>query len=156
MVVHAQPNSDYCFVCGRKNPHGLHMTFYDNGQDMVLAEYTVPDAYQGYPGVVHGGVVSAMLDEAVGRVALIGDHHHFMMTVKMQVKFRHPVPVAVPLRIIGEVVKMRGRIGQAIGRVELPDGIIAAEAELVLADLPPELRRTDQTDLEALGWRIDT
>ena len=110
------------------------------------------EPYQGYPGVVHGGVVSAMLDEVVGRVALIGDHHHFMMTVKMQVKFRQPVPTDTPLRIVGELVKLRGRIGQAVGRIELPDGTIAAEAELVLADLPTELRRHD---MEALGWRVD-
>ncbi len=148
-----QPNSDYCFICGRLNPHGLHMRFYDNGHNQVVSEYTVPTEYQGYPGVVHGGIVSAMLDEVVGRVALIGDHHHFMMTVKIQMKFRQPVPVETPLRLVGEVVKLRGRIGQAIGRIELPDGTIAAEAELVLADLPAELRRTD---VEVLGWRLDS
>lgn len=150
--MNLQPNSDFCFVCGRANPRGLHMRFTDNGHNQVVSDYTVAEPYQGYPGVVHGGVVSAMLDEVVGRVALIGDHHHFMMTVKMQVKFRQPVPTDTPLRIVGELVKLRGRIGQAVGRIELPDGSIAAEAELVLADLPTELRRND---IEALGWRVD-
>ena len=58
-----QPNSDTCFICGRSNPVGLQMTFFDNGVDEVYAEHTVPDLYQSYPGLVHGGIVTAMLDE---------------------------------------------------------------------------------------------
>ena len=68
--LHKQPNSDDCFICGRNNPHGLYMTFYDNGEDEVHSHYTVSDAYQGYPDVVHGGIVAAMLDEAVGHCVL--------------------------------------------------------------------------------------
>jgi acyl-coenzyme A thioesterase PaaI-like protein len=150
--MNLQPSSDYCFVCGRKNTHGLHMQFYDDGQDKVVSDYTVCEPFQGYPGLVHGGILSAMLDEVVGRVALIGDHHHFMMTVKLEVKFRHPVPVNTPLRLVGERVKIRGRIGQACGRIELPDGTIAVEASLVLADIPEPFR---QDDPAALGWRVD-
>jgi acyl-coenzyme A thioesterase PaaI-like protein len=148
-----QPNSDYCFVCGRKNEHGLRMTFYDNGRDQVFADYTVADAYQGFPGVVHGGIVAAMLDEVVGRVAMIGDHHHFMMSVKLQVKYRQPTPTAVPLRIVGQLIKLRGRLGQATGAIHLPDGSIAAEAAMTLADLPAHLR--PNSNLAELGWYID-
>jgi hypothetical protein len=78
-MMNLQPNSDYCFVCGRNNPKGLYMQFYDNGRDEVHAHYMIPDHYQGYPGVVHGGVIAAILDEVVFRVAMIEDHHHFMM-----------------------------------------------------------------------------
>jgi len=151
--MNKQPNSDFCFVCGRKNPHGLYMTFYDDGQDEVVAEYSVSPDYQGYPGVVHGGVVAAMLDEAVGRVAMIADHHHFMMSVRLEIKYRHPVPTATPLRIVGRVVRLRGRLGRAVGQILLPDGQVAAEAAMTLADVPAELLAN--ADLEALGWRID-
>ncbi len=129
------------------------MTFYDNGEDEVFADYTVPDAYQGYPGIVHGGIVAAMLDEVVGRVAMIGDHHHFMMSVRMDVKYRHPVPTETPLRITGRIVRLRGRLGKAMGEVTLPDGTVAAEAALTLADVPEEM--VANADLEALGWRVD-
>ncbi len=60
--MNKQPTSNYCFVCGRKNPRGLYMAFYDNGRDEVYAEYTIPEDYQGYPGIVHGGVQAAILD----------------------------------------------------------------------------------------------
>ena len=148
-----QPNSDHCFICGRKNPHGLYMTFYDNGLDEVHSEYKVPDEYQSYPGIVHGGIIAAMLDEAVGRVAMIGDHHHFMMSVKLEVKYRRPVPTETPLSIVGRIVKLRGRLGKAVGEIILPDGAVAAESAMTLADVPPEM--LVGVDVEALGWRVD-
>ncbi len=153
-MVNRQPNSDYCFVCGRKNPHGLYMTFYDNGENEVVSTYTVAEAYQGYPGVVHGGIVAAMLDEVVARVSMIGDHHHFMMSVKLEVKYRHPVPTQTPLRIVGRIVRLRGRLGKAVGQVILPDGTVAAESEMTLADVPKELLA--DANLEALGWYVDS
>lgn len=153
MHVNQQPNSDYCFVCGRNNPHGLYMTFYDNGDNEVVANYTVPADYQGYPGVVHGGVVAAMLDEVVARVAMIKDHHHFMMSVRLEVKYRHPVPTETPLKIVGRIVRLRGRLGKAVGEVVLPDGMVAAEAAMTLADVPQEMMAA--ANLEALGWYVD-
>lgn len=148
-----QPNSDYCFVCGRKNPHGLYMTFYDNGENEVLSEYTVPEAFQGYPGVVHGGIVSAMLDEVVARVSMIKDRHRFMMSVKLEVKFRHPVPTETPLKIVGRIVRLGSRLGKAVGEIYVPDGQLVAESAMTLADIPSEL--LGSANLEALGWAID-
>ena len=152
-VYTQQPNSDHCFICGRKNPHGLYMTFYDNGVDEVISEYTVSEDYQGYPGIVHGGIVAAMLDEAVGRVAMIADHHHFMMSVKLAVKYRQPVPTETPLKVNGRIVKLRGRLGKAVGEIRLPDGSLLAEAAMTLADIPAEI--INGANLEALGWRVD-
>jgi acyl-coenzyme A thioesterase PaaI-like protein len=152
-LLRKQPNSDHCFVCGRKNPRGLYMSFYDDGEQRVVARYTVPDAYQGYPGIVHGGILAAMLDEAVGRVAMIGDHHHFMMSVKLEIKYRHPVPTNAPLLIVGRVERMRGRLGQAVGEIILADGTVAAESAITLADVPA--RFLDGVDVDALGWRVD-
>jgi len=94
-----------------------------------------------------------MLDEAVGRVAMIGDPHHFMMSVTLQVKYRHSVPTETPLKIVGRIVRMRGRLGKARGQVILPDGTVAAEAEMTLADVPAEVMAN--TNLEALGWYVD-
>lgn len=148
-----QPNSDHCFVCGRRNPHGLYMTFYDNARDEVCSTYSVPDEYQSYPGIVHGGVIAAMLDEVVGRVAMIEDHHHFMMSVRLEVKYRHPVPTVTPLKILGRIVRLRGRLGKAVGEIYLPDRKLAAEAAMTLADVPAELLHGQ--DFEALGWRVD-
>jgi len=148
-----QANSDDCFVCGRNNPKGLYMSFFDNGVDEVISYYTVEEAFQSYPGVVHGGIITSMLDEVVARVSFIGDPHKFMMSVKLEVKFRKPVPVGEPLVIKGRIVKLKGRLGQAVGEVVLSDGTVAAESSMTLADMPKDL--ASESRLHALGWRVD-
>ncbi|MCB0018533.1 MAG: PaaI family thioesterase [Anaerolineales bacterium] len=150
--THRQPNSNDCFVCGRHNPVGLKMAFFHDGQRSVYSEVAIPEHFQGYPGIVHGGVVAAILDETVARVSMIGDPHHFMMSVKLEVKYRHPVPTETPLQVVGEIVKLRGRLGQAVGKLLLPDGQLIAEAALTLADVPQEI--LSSANLEALGWYV--
>jgi uncharacterized protein (TIGR00369 family) len=152
-TMHKQPNSDMCFVCGRNNPAGLYLQFYDNGQDEVFCDYTVASRYQSYPGIVHGGILASMLDEVVGRVAIIGDHHHFMVSVKLQVLYRHPVPIETALKIRGRIVRLRGRLGKAEGRIILPDGKVACEAAITLADVPTEILSSSNHKL--LDWRVD-
>ena len=151
--MNKQPNSEMCFVCGRSNPVGLYMQFYDDGENEVVSEYTVPAHYQGYPGIVHGGVVASMLDEIVGRVSMIGDHHHFMMSVRLQVLYRHPVPVETPLRVVGRILRLRGRLGKAKGQIFLPNGTIACEAQMSLADVPKQLLASTNPSL--LNWKVD-
>jgi len=94
-----------------------------------------------------------MLDEVVARVSFIGDPHKFMMSVKLEVKFRQPVPIETPLTIVGRLVRLKGRLGQAVGEIILPDGSIAAESSMTLADMPKEL--ASETRLEQLGWQVD-
>jgi uncharacterized protein (TIGR00369 family) len=142
-----------CFVCGRKNPAGLYMQFFDNGKDEVLSEYTVASRYQSYPGIVHGGILASMLDEVVGRVAMIGDHHHFMVSVNLQVLYRHPVPVETPLKVRGRIVRLRGRLGKAQGEIILPDGTVACEAAITLADVPADILSDANESL--LNWGVD-
>ena len=142
-----------CFVCGRNNPVGLYLQFFDNGKDEVFSDYTVPARYQSYPGIVHGGILASMLDEVVGRVAIIGDHHHFMVSVKLQVLYRHPVPVETQLQIRGRIVRLRGRLGKAQGEIILPDGKIACEAAITLADVPAEV--LSKINYALLDWHVD-
>lgn len=148
-----QPNSEMCFICGRSNPAGLYMRFYSDGDDSVVSHYTVPSQYQGYPGIVHGGIQAAMLDEVVGRIGMIGDHHRFMMSVTLDVKYRHPVPVGVPLKVTGRILRLKTRLGRAEGRIELPDGTVACEAAMTLANVPPELLQHASPAL--LNWKVD-
>ena len=68
-----QPNSRDCFACGMHNPIGLKLQFYQTAPDEVTAEFIPPEEYQGYSGILHGGVTAAILDEAVGRKAILVD-----------------------------------------------------------------------------------
>jgi acyl-coenzyme A thioesterase PaaI-like protein len=147
-----QPNSHNCFVCGLDSRVGLRLAFYETGPDEVTALYQPSADYEGFPGVLHGGIVAALLDEAGGRVVMIGDHNHFMMTAKLDIKYRRPTPLGQPLTVVGRLQKRRGRLALASAELRLPDGTVTAEAELTLADLPAEFAL--QGDLEALGWKV--
>jgi acyl-coenzyme A thioesterase PaaI-like protein len=147
-----QPNSKHCFVCGRENLYGLKLNFYETSPGEVAVEYTVPEQFQGYPGVVHGGIVAAMLDEVTGRVHMGGDPPRFMFTARLDVRYRKNVPVGQPLRILGHAGKSRESSAIATGQIFGPDGDLLAEAEAVLVNVPDELK--DGVDLAALGWKV--
>ena len=151
--IHKQPNASMCFICGRDNPAGLGMTFYDDGDSTVKSVITPAEHFQGYPGVLHGGVIASILDESVGRSIMAGDHHRFMMTVSLNVQYRHPVPMGAEITAIGKRVKLKGRIGRAEGQIVLPDGTVACEAQLILADMSSSL--ADEDRMSALDWRLD-
>jgi hypothetical protein len=94
-----------------------------------------------------------MLDEVVIRTAMIADPNRFMMTATMELKYRRPVPTGVPLSLIGKMVRDRGRYANATGELRLPDGTIAVEAEMMMADLP-EGHRVDDAMMDKLGWKV--
>jgi len=148
-----QPNSKNCFVCGRENPYGLHLKFYETSPGEVTVEYTVPEQFQGYPGVVHGGVVAAILDEVTGRAQMGGSTPRFMFTARLDVRYRKNVPIGRPLKIIGRVGVSRERTATANGQIFGPDGDLLAEAEAVLVNVPEAI--VDNVDLDALGWKVD-
>jgi len=108
-----QPNSRHCFVCGLENLFGLQLRFFETGPGEVTAEYTVPEHFQGYPGVVHGGIVTAMLDEVSGRAQMNDEQTRFMYTAKLEIRFRKNVPVGAPLRVVGQVEKSKSRMASS-------------------------------------------
>lgn len=147
-----QPNSLHCFVCGLANHNGLQLRFYETGPGEVTADYTVPDHFQGYPGVVHGGIVTAMLDEVTGRAHMHGEQTRFMFTAKLEIRFRKNVPVGEPLRVVGQVEKSKSRMASSTGKIYGPDGDLLAEAKALLVNLPEDAMK--DVDLEALGWKV--
>jgi len=151
-VEKLQPNSRHCFVCGLANPYGLQLRFYAPGPGEVEVSYTVPEHYQGFPGVVHGGIVAAMLDEVCGRVFIGEAPPRFMFTARLEVRYRQHVPVGVPLRLVGRAVKDRGRAAIACGEIYGPDEGLLAEAEALLVNVPEDL--LDTVYLESLGWKV--
>jgi len=147
-----QPNSLHCFVCGLENPYGLHLKFFQTGDGEVTVEYTVPEEYQGYPGVVHGGIVAAMLDEVAGRSLMEGDPPRFMYTARLDIRYRKNVPVAQPLRIVGKAGLRKKRTATANGAIYDQEGNLLAQAEVLLVNVPDEM--VESVDLDALGWKI--
>jgi uncharacterized protein (TIGR00369 family) len=131
-----QPNSKMCFACGLENPIGLKMAFYEDDEGHVMAKFTTHDEHQGYPGIVHGGIVTALLDETLGRVAIASGR--WMVTGRLSIRFRQPIPVGETLTVVGEVIAWKKRVLEARGELRLANGKIGAEATGTFLEIPPE------------------
>jgi acyl-coenzyme A thioesterase PaaI-like protein len=153
--MNLQASSRNCFVCGVENDAGLHMHFYETETEpyVVTAEYTVPRRYQGYPGIVHGGIVAAMMDEVTSRVVMRGDPPRFVVTARLNLRYRKPVPVETLLRMTGRVVQDKGRVVTVAGEMVNPDGVVLAEAEAVLMEVDGSYFEA-MTAEEEQGWRV--
>lgn len=147
-----QPNSRQCFICGVNNPAGLGLHFYDNDVDEVRTHFIIQTAHQGFPGIAHGGITAAILDEVGGRVMTIGHPMRLGLTAKLAVRYRQPVPLGQPLLAVGRVYRLRGRLLEARAHLQLPAGPVLAEADLLIAELPPGKLHLNQADLD--GWQI--
>ena len=143
-----------CFVCGLENPVGLQLKIYQVEPGVIETTFTAPQHFQGYPGVLHGGITAAILDEISGRVHMGEDPltPRFMFTARLEVKYRKNVPVGQPLKIVGKAGKTRGKLAEGWAGMYDESGALLAEADSLLANVPGEM--LDGADLEALGWKV--
>jgi acyl-coenzyme A thioesterase PaaI-like protein len=95
----------HCFGCGQLNPDGLQLRFEPQADGTSAADYNVPERFQSWAGMAHGGIVSLMLDEAVGWAAWHGGHPG--VTGRLQVSLRRPLKLGEPVRIVGHVDNVR-------------------------------------------------
>jgi uncharacterized protein (TIGR00369 family) len=144
-----------CFVCGRQNPVGLKLDFYeDHESNQIRAQFTVSDAYQGYPGVVHGGIVSTVLDEISGRAVMMDEgDDRLLATLRITVRFRQPTPTETPLTAVGWVRQIGGIGAKVAGEIRLPDGTVTAECESLLTEPPAYFEETWED--EKRYWKAD-
>lgn len=144
-----------CFICGVQNPVGLNLRIYSHEPGKVESLYTAPDHFQGYPGVLHGGIVGALIDELAGRSHMGADPQapRFMFTAKLSVKYRHNVPIGQQLRIIGRAGKSRARSAEAwAGIYDAATETLLAEGDVLLVDVPPD--KIGRDNLADLGWMV--
>lgn len=115
----------YCFACGKDNPFGLHMEFVDEGDDYVCRWHPQPH-HQGWVKILHGGLVSTLLDEVMTwRLVSLG---HDVVTAEITVRLKEPTPLDQELTVRGRVVAQRRRLFEVEGEIALPDGTVTATA----------------------------
>ncbi len=126
--------NDWCFACSPKNPIGLHLEFQEI-DDTYQTCFTGGPEHQGYDGILHGGIISTLLDEVTARYIYAKGFR--ALTARLEVRYRRPTPIGVPLIITGRISKVRGKMYELVGKIKLADGTVTAEGKstvLVLKD----------------------
>ncbi len=144
-VIAAQNVSRMCLVCGADNPWGLRGRFYvlepgEAGVPELLGVFTAREEHQSYPGRLHGGVSTAILDETIGRAITIAHPGVWGATAELTVRFRKPLPTVGEVRCLGRITRDTRRLFEGTGEILLDDGTVAVEArgkyvKLDLADI---------------------
>ncbi len=118
-VLRARPNSG-CFVCGEDNPHGLHIRFERTEGGEAVAEWIPGRTMEGFEGIVHGGIVSAVLDEAMSKAVAASQTE--ALTVELRVRLRRNLVPERSCRVRGWVSSRKGRITRTEATLTSRDG----------------------------------
>ena len=127
------------------NPFGLKAPFYEMENQTVVSLFRYQEMHQSYPERVHGGLITALLDEIAGRAIWIVEPNTWAVTGDIRVKFRKVVPYDTDLKAIGKVTKNTRRIFFAVAKLYNMDNELLAEAEVTYFKLPLDKIATANT-----------
>jgi len=120
-----------CFGCGQENPIGLKLCFRSKG-NQVETEFTPTGLYEGYPGYLHGGIICAILDEAMGWAAYHLSQGILAITARAEVKFKRPALTGEPLLITATITGKTRRLLRPRATISRKDGTVVAEGTAVM------------------------
>ncbi len=152
-VMGKQPNSKMCFVCGLKNVAGLRAYFYELDNGELVGQFRPGEVHQGYPGRLHGGVATAILDETIGRAIMVKyGEEVWGVTTSFNIRYRKPIPLNATLWVTGRITRDSKLFFEGTGEIVLPDGSVAAEGHGKYVKLP--LEKISDFDVEEQEWRV--
>jgi len=168
----AQNISRMCLVCGADNPFGLQARFYEleagtqgEGEEAgggsvsaagreLLGVFTLREEHQSYPGRLHGGISSAILDETIGRAITIAHPGVWGVTAELTLRYRRPLPLTGEVRAVGRITRDTRRLFEGTGEILLDDGSVAVEASGKY--LKMDLGAITDDDFDQREWFTDS
>ncbi|MFC1909565.1 beta-phosphoglucomutase family hydrolase [Chloroflexota bacterium] len=156
--VNTDMSDQRCFGCGENNPIGLKLTFTWDGE-IARTEFTPDKFHQGWPRIVHGGILSCLLDEVMS--SAIRYEGMNCLTTEMAVKFKRPAKVEEPLVATASITGNNKRLVKTKGQVTLPDGTLIAEGTATWYILEGGVNENEEAQampegkLEAVIWDMD-
>ena len=139
-VLDKQNSSSDCMLCGINNPLSPKMKFYicEGDPKFLIGVIHAADHHQGYPNRMHGGMISAVLDETLGRAVQIDDTGIWGVTIELKVQYRKPVPLQEDLFCITNLDHVTGRVFSGTAKLVDNKGTVLATAEGKYARIPTD------------------
>jgi uncharacterized protein (TIGR00369 family) len=123
-MINTLEDDNHCFVCGEKNQNGLHLQF-SIAEGKVLSEFVIQKTHQGYKDIVHGGIISTIIDEAMVKAAIMQGMP--AVTVEIGIRFKNPLTVGEKAVVEAIITKMNKKIIETSASVRKTDGTVIAE-----------------------------
>jgi acyl-coenzyme A thioesterase PaaI-like protein len=120
-----EKSNGMCFGCGQLNTHGLKLKFVLDGGS-AKADFTPDECCQGWPDFVHGGVLMAAMDEAIGWVTVL--HQIYTVTAKMDIRFKSMARIGEPLVVSAIITRQTKRLVEVEAQIKRKDDSVVAEA----------------------------
>ena len=143
-----------CFICGMDNPFGVQAQFYNMEDKSVITPFSYRKEHQSYPGRVHGGLITAMLDELGLRAVYANNEDAFGVTLTLETKFRKPVPYGVPLIGKGILLSSTSKFIKSEALIYDSDGILLASGKMSYIKLKSE-KISDADAHEEMCYHIE-
>jgi acyl-coenzyme A thioesterase PaaI-like protein len=124
------------FIHGLRNPTGLHLQYHLDGE-RVVTSWTPTEDHAGFPGLVHGGLIAAVLDDVMGRCSVL--ERRWVVTGRMETRYREGAPIGAPLRVEGWSTRFTRRVMQAEASMTLENGVVVAQASGTYLPVPPDM-----------------
>jgi acyl-coenzyme A thioesterase PaaI-like protein len=118
----------------------------------LLAVFKPLNEHQSYPGRLHGGIASAILDETIGRAILMNDRNVWGVTVELNLRYKKAIPLDEDIKVIGRITKDTSRLFEGTGEIILKNGDIAATATGKY--LKMSLNKIADFDFDEQEWKV--
>jgi len=128
-MKHTLEDDHYCFVCGEENPSGLHLKF-TLLDDKVVSEFVLQKIFQGYKDIVHGGIISSILDEAMVKAARMQGKH--AITAEITIRFKNPLMAGEKAVVEAYILRTNKKIIETAAIIKKSDNTPVAEAHAKL------------------------
>ncbi|WP_051321281.1 UbiX family flavin prenyltransferase [Chrysiogenes arsenatis] len=116
-----------CFVCSSANPVGLQVPFTIDAEALTShAHLRIGAAYQSYNGFIHGGILSALLDEAMGKIGSMAGY--MIVTHDLQITLHQPLQALEPAVLTGKLFPKKWKVAHGEAMITTPEGNVIAEA----------------------------
>ncbi len=130
---------NHCFGCGLENRTGLRLHFFTDDDKNVVCHLRLAGRFAGPPGHAHGGIIAALLDEAMSKSNRAREI--LAMTRHLEVEYLRPVPLGVPLTLTAQHTGATGRRNHTGAQIRDASGQVLATARAVFVTVNPEMMK---------------